>query len=615
MTDSMGNPLTRTVEVEDDHETPPVMQSTDTTIVHGGMLSLMALKFSTAAGKAIGLGTPLQFAVHAKSALKSNIVRGEKHVQFAEFEGVDGIRANNWAGSRSWWPVNREQHVRKHWIQDELRKQQRFTKEWEEELLELGTKINRMTPGDNWLPGLRQRKQAVEKALESSKKTQRAFKDLQNLPKINPNHPNVEVLTAQRAERVESALEQSRDTFRFREKTRLLEGADLFREVFEPGTTVPEQMQSVADSIAARRGTRLDELMDLGAIRRYIRMGWHRPSPRLHYDRKMPTTLGEAQVRAADVVEMLAQEYGGLTVDVAARHTRVLARIREFAKSPARARAAARNTLRAVKLPKVPLGAIGNVAMAAFTIGSGIAQLVSELEDDDTCKRPTYRTELWNLEAAEMDIILSPCINTVAPLPTPTNMEPLTVMFGGLEPTGEAWVLPGGIPYDNITTHGLASSNATNPNGTQAVIPSNTIEDQNATSTKEFKCPMPPLDQDYMYGRAEALPCPIPTPRECSIDWFREHINEIPVGVRGPDYCATGNLVGHARAQANNCLPDFESKECKKMFGLDEKTIEKEKKKEEERQKKEDKENEKKEKEEEKKRKEEEEREKEEEGK
>lgn len=46
-------------------------------------------------------------------------------------------------------------------------------------------------------------------------------------------------------------------------------------------------------------------------------------------------------------------------------------------------------------------------------------------------------------------------------------------------------------------------------------------------------------------------------------------VNDLPAGIRSPNYCSGVDILGHQRAKDMNCLPHFESKECREEFGLD----------------------------------------------
>ncbi|KAM3425498.1 hypothetical protein BST61_g7445 [Cercospora zeina] len=594
MTDSMGNPLSRAVGILDDDDEikiPPIMHSIDTTIVNGGMASLMAIRMNDAAGKEIMLGRPITFQAHPKSSMKTEISAAEKHVRFPQqSESINGLRMDYRLARESWWPWRSEQHVFKRWIGHEMRKQQILTKEWQAELLEVNTLINSPKLRDEFKPGeqlsrLRQRKEVLERAIESSKTTHNSFRELKGLEDLSkidaahPRFPQLEALRAERSVRIQRSLEQSRSTFRLNRQIDLLGAADKTAQVFGRGTPAIDELRTAADRVAEGQGIELDILMDGSALSRWYKKAQYRfwANTRYYIDRNiMPTRMKWAGTSARDLAEHLILDtdnvnrhlQGERTTGAAAR--RGVRRVWDFIESPSRARAAARLQLSKIK---VPMSVWGGWAMAGLMVASVTAELVTELADDHTCQRPAYRTELWTPEMADAEIIISPCTNTKSVfLPTPTSMEPLRVTFGAPEPTGVSpWFLPGGVPVGNASSSGVASPNATHSNASHVVAPSRTME--NATATEEDSaCHTTSILVDYMYVLTEALPCPVPTPRECGIDWFHQHVNDLPAGLRNPDYCAKGSLVGHARADALGCLPSFESKKCKKLFGLDKKT-------------------------------------------
>ncbi|KAF2215566.1 hypothetical protein CERZMDRAFT_116494 [Cercospora zeae-maydis SCOH1-5] len=610
MTDSMGNPLTRAAAIvadDDEFKIPPIMHSVDTTVISGGMASVMAVRMNNAAGKEVMLAQPITFQAHPKSSMQTGISRGERHVRFPEQpESINGLRMDYRLARESWWPWRSEQHVFRQWIRHEMQKQQILMKEWQAELLDVNTLIKSPNLRDEYVPGeklprLRQRRTLLEQAIKSSQTTHNSFKDLkrlEDLSKINSAHPRfsqLEALRAERGVRIQRALEHSRSTFRLRRETGLLRVAEDTANLFGRGSPAASELRAAAERVAKGQGIELDILMDESALNRFYRDSQYRfwANSKYYLDRSiMPTRMEWAGSSARDLAERLILDSDQITHDLqgegraGAAARRAVRRVWEFAASPSRAQAAAR--LQASRI-KVPLGVWGGWAMAGLMVVGAVAELVTELMDDHTCQRPAYRTELWNPEVADAEIIMSPCTNTKSVfLPTPTSMAPLVVTFGAPEPTGpSAWLLPGGIPLGNASSPGVAFPNATQLNASHVIAPSSTVE--NATATEEdFACHTTSILQDYMYVRTGPLPCPIPTPRECGIDWFHQHVNDLPAGLRSPEYCSTGSLVGHARAQVHNCLPSFESKKCKKMFGLDKETAAEARKKVREKQKEED---------------------------
>ncbi|KAI5367445.1 hypothetical protein Slin15195_G025740 [Septoria linicola] len=234
-------------------------------------------------------------------------------------------------------------------------------------------------------------------------------------------------------------------------------------------------------------------------------------------------------------------------------------------------------------ISKIPVSAIGWAAAAAL-VGIQIITEVLELTMPSMdCPRPEYRTEMWDEKAAAQTTLRSPCTHTDKEIwfPTATSSATMTVVFGLPEVTGGfGFNSTSGIErressWNSTTSWLFNNSKRDTPlkaeNGS-AVAADALTPSASTTNSTIFKCPSKTLPKDqYTWVMVGALPCPVPTPIECGIKWFRQHINDLPVHVRGPNYCFNGDLVGHARAVEHNCFPDFNSKHCKQEFGLDKK--------------------------------------------
>ncbi|EME44812.1 hypothetical protein DOTSEDRAFT_24794 [Dothistroma septosporum NZE10] len=129
---------------------------------------------------------------------------------------------------------------------------------------------------------------------------------------------------------------------------------------------------------------------------------------------------------------------------------------------------------------------------------------------------------------------------------------------------------PGPFPtFSNASIPVGAETNNACPCATKTPNTNTTSTPGPVAKKIEPHCETAPLPQGFQYAWVSNLICPVPMVYECTIDWYRHRVNELPAGRRNPSYCHNGDFAGHYRAEEMGCLPSFEKKGCKKEFGLE----------------------------------------------
>jgi hypothetical protein len=213
---------------------------------------------------------------------------------------------------------------------------------------------------------------------------------------------------------------------------------------------------------------------------------------------------------------------------------------------------------------RIPWGVLGKFALVADVVDAA-TQLATKYSPDHSCPRPAWREEMWNEEAAAMTTIRSPC--TAKGSRSGSNAAPTAA------PEPIIWTLPDAPPdIDHVQFSGNSSDEDTSPLQARTAGTDNnatmTPLEPTRTSLDLPSCPSADMGEDYTWAYVGGLPCPVPTPVECGRDWFHEHINDLPAGIRSPRHCVVGDLTGHERAKAMSCWPDFQGTACKREFGL-----------------------------------------------
>ena len=230
------------------------------------------------------------------------------------------------------------------------------------------------------------------------------------------------------------------------------------------------------------------------------------------------------------------------------------------------------------------IGAVGVVG-ALVPIAMMIAAMVENWTPDHSCPMQDRYTEMWNEKIAADTVLHAPCatsttamydaLSTTASVTTSSSMPSITNSVGGAYQNSTTAGSLTTVTLANATVIGTMLHADSTATPTMSTVTKTGDAIPSATSTDLPPCHdygIDPSDAEYRMVYMRGLRCPVPLAYECTIDWYHEHVNELPEGTRNPNYCTNGDVTGHFRAKEMGCMKEFKksfgSKECKKEFAM-----------------------------------------------